>query len=91
MRLGIGLGILAAMTAGSLEGQACATCFGASDAPMAQGMNMGILALLGVVGFVLSGVAAFFGYLGWRASRVAALELDDELPAEGESTQANWR
>ena len=33
---------------------ACAACYGASDAPMAQGMNYGIFTLLGVVLSVLS-------------------------------------
>ncbi len=42
---------------------ACAACFGKSDSPMAHGMNMGILTLLIVVVFVLSGFAAFFVYL----------------------------
>jgi len=49
--------------------QACATCFGASDAPMAQGMNMGILSLLIVVGFVLSLFGAFFVFLVRRSGR----------------------
>jgi hypothetical protein len=39
---------------------ACATCYGASDAPMAHGMNMGILVLLLVVASVLSGIAACY-------------------------------
>ena len=76
--------------AGTLPAQACATCFGASDSPMAQGMNLGILSLLGVIGFVLMGVVAFFGYLAWRVSRHGASHLDDELPGLGESTSANW-
>ncbi|RME96363.1 MAG: hypothetical protein D6766_00910 [Verrucomicrobia bacterium] len=46
----------------------CATCFGASDAPMAKGLNVGILFLLGVVGFVLSGLVAFFVMLGKRSA-----------------------
>ncbi|MFM1943449.1 MAG: hypothetical protein RI897_2431 [Verrucomicrobiota bacterium] len=35
--------------------QACATCFGESDSKMAEGMNMGIVALLVVVAGVLGG------------------------------------
>jgi uncharacterized membrane protein len=76
---------------GAFPAQACATCFGASDSPMAQGMNLGILSLLGVIGFVLMGVVAFFGYLAWRVSRNAAAELDEELPGLGETTPANWQ
>jgi hypothetical protein len=52
--------------------RACATCFGASDSKMAQGMNMGILALLGVVGIVLCGMAGFFVTLAVRATRSPA-------------------
>ncbi len=47
--------------------QACAACFGASDAPMAKGMNMGIFFMLGLVGAVLSTFAVFFVYLGNKA------------------------
>ena len=43
---------------------ACAACFGRSDSPMAQGMNMGILS-------VLVGIASFFIYIIRRASRMA--------------------
>lgn len=76
---------------GTFPAQACATCFGASDSPMAQGMNLGILSLLGVIGFVLVGVVAFFVYLAWRVSRYEASNLDDEIPGLGESTPANWQ
>jgi protein-S-isoprenylcysteine O-methyltransferase Ste14 len=51
---------------------ACAACFGKSDSTLAQGMNMGILSLLVVVGCVLSTVAGFFIYLAWRSAKVAA-------------------
>lgn len=50
----------------------CSTCFGQSDSPLAEGMNMGILCLLGVLAAVLSGVAGFFIYLARRSSRVLA-------------------
>ena len=53
--------------------QACATCYGASDSPMAQGMNWGIMTLLAVVGCVLAGITSFFVYLGWRSSRFPAI------------------
>jgi heme/copper-type cytochrome/quinol oxidase subunit 2 len=55
--------------------QACATCFGASDSGMAQGMNMGILSLLGVIGTVLAGVAGFFVFLAWRLRRRPAADV----------------
>ena len=48
------------LSVGTRESLACATCFGAPDAPMTQGLNMGIFSLLLVVLFVL-GCAATFG------------------------------
>ncbi len=45
----------------------CAACFGKSDSRMAQGMNMGIFSLLGVVMLVLSGFGALIVFLARRA------------------------
>lgn len=45
---------------------ACAVCYGKSDAPMAKGMNWGILVLMAIIGVVLSGIAGFFVYLAKR-------------------------
>jgi hypothetical protein len=50
---------------------ACPVCFGQSDSPMAQGVNMGIFFLLGVIGVVLAGFAAFMVYLARRARMFA--------------------
>jgi len=50
---------------------ACATCYGASDEPMARGMNWGIMTLLVVVLSVFGGVTMFFVH---TARRAAALE-----------------
>ncbi|HKS37291.1 MAG TPA: hypothetical protein VJW76_08890 [Verrucomicrobiae bacterium] len=52
--------------------RACATCFGASDADLARGMNWGIFSLLLVVVMVLGGIASFFVYLGRRSANLAA-------------------
>lgn len=46
---------------------ACPVCYGAIEGPAADAMNLAILALLGVTGLVLGGVAAFFIYLIKRA------------------------
>ena len=51
---------------------ACPSCFGAADAPMTQGMNMGILSLLGVTGSVLVGFGTVFLRLRRRMKAVAA-------------------
>ena len=53
---------------------ACATCYGASDSPLAQGMNWGIATLLGVIGSVLFGVVAFFVHVGRNSARLNAGE-----------------
>jgi hypothetical protein len=47
---------------------ACAACYGKSDSPMAQGMNAGIFALLGVVGTVMCGAVTFFVFLARRSA-----------------------
>lgn len=51
---------------------ACPVCFGASDAPMARGVNMAILLLLGITGMVLSGFVALILAIRGRARRHAA-------------------
>jgi hypothetical protein len=58
---------------------ACPVCFGQSDSPMAQGLNLGILFLLGVVGFVLASFGAFFIYLARRARLAAPPHAEDSL------------
>jgi len=62
-----GLLMAAAATPSAL---ACATCYGASDSPLAQGMNWGIVTLLGFIGAVLFGIVAFFVHVGRNAARL---------------------
>ena len=57
---------------GSPGALACATCFGRSEAPLAEGMNMGILVLLGFILTVLAAFATFFVFLARRAAAVRA-------------------
>jgi len=66
--LGCGMVCLAAVNGAAT---ACPACYGRSDSPMAQGMNAGILALLGVIGTVLFGAATFFVFLARRSAAVA--------------------
>lgn len=61
---------------------ACAACYGASDSPLAKGMNWGILSLLGVVVMVLGSVATFFVFIGKKAAEAAK-----ELPSAESTTQ----
>lgn len=51
---------------GVSQASACPVCYGASDSPMADGVNAAIIFLLGVTGTVLSGVVAFFVYMRKR-------------------------
>ena len=53
--------------------RACAACFGQSDSPLAEGMNMGIFSLLVVVVFVLGGIASFFIYLAKKSAAVNSI------------------
>jgi len=55
---------------------ACATCYGASDSPLAQGMNWGIMTLLAVVGSVMFGIVGFFVHVGRRSKRLSSLPGD---------------
>ena len=61
---------------------ACATCYGASDSPLAKGMNWGIATLLGVIGSVLAGVVAFFVHVGVKSAKLNASENSptDKIP-----------
>ena len=58
---------------------ACAACYGQSDAPMAHGMNWGIMSLLAIIGMVLASVAGFFVYLERRSAAMQASEAVGEL------------
>jgi len=67
----IHLVLAAAVMARLPAGHACATCFGQSDAPMAQGMNWGIMVLLGFIFAVLGAIASFMVFLGRRSAALA--------------------
>jgi hypothetical protein len=51
---------------------ACPVCFGQTDSPLANATNMGIIAMLGIVGVVLAGFAAFIVHLNRRSRLVAS-------------------
>jgi len=46
---------------------ACPVCFGESDSPLAKGVNVGVLFLLGTITAVLVAFASFMIYLARRA------------------------
>ena len=60
---------------------ACAACFGKSSDAMAEGMNLGIFALLIVIVSVLVGIASFFVFLARRSARFAAAAASLESSA----------
>ena len=49
---------------------ACSVCYGAPDEPAVKAAQAGILFLLGVVGFVLSGFALFMYNLSIKEQKV---------------------
>ena len=53
--------------------EACATCFGDSNAPAAQGMNWAILTLLGVTGGVLGAVIGTIISIGKKTKKFQQL------------------
>lgn len=59
---------------------ACSVCYGDPDAPMTKGLSWAIVALIGVVAVVLSGVVVFFVH----TIRNSSPQLN---PVEAESRQ----
>ncbi len=60
--------VLVALTPAAAR--ACAVCFGAGDSNLTEGMNAGILALLGVIGLVQIGFVALFLRFRHRSKRL---------------------
>jgi len=56
---------------------ACATCFGDPESPLAKGALMGVYVLVGVVGFVLSGILATGACWIQRSRRLARVDERD--------------
>ena len=50
---------------------ACAVCFGDPESPLTKGALMGVYVLVGVVGFVLAGIAATGVFWIQRSRRLA--------------------
>lgn len=78
------LGVAALAAAGTLgmpaDLLACAVCMGNTDSLLRDGMNAGILALLGFALFMIVSFAAFFVYL-WRKSKAATESSQEGDPA----------
>jgi len=70
--------------AGIWTASACSACYGGkSDSSLAQGMNWGIMTLLGVILAVLAGVATFFVFLARKAAALepTAVEAETAVPS----------
>ncbi len=75
--LGLAVVLLAVLFGLPQDALACPACIGTSESPMQAGMNIGIMALLGVISAVLISFASFFVYLARRARSVAALRTQE--------------
>ena len=72
---------LLVMGTGAERAMACAVCFGDPSSDMAKGAVAGVLTLLGIISFVLVGVAGtglYWVRRGRRLGAAAKTPLDDE-------------
>jgi heme/copper-type cytochrome/quinol oxidase subunit 2 len=49
---------------------ACPVCYGSTESNEIQGMNTAITVMLGITGFVLTGISSFFIYMMIRLRRL---------------------
>jgi hypothetical protein len=83
-KLGIA-GLLAAGTLGApADALACAVCLGNTQSSLRDGMNAGILALLGFAGFMIVSFAVFFIYLARRARQASDVGAATRRPGTNE-------
>ena len=79
-----GLALAVAAAAGTVAAPAdllaCAVCVGNTNSSLRDGMNAGILALLGFALFMIVSFAAFFIYL-WRRSKSVSATTEEGEPA----------
>jgi len=68
---------------------ACAACYGASNSPLAAGMNWGIFSLLAVVVSVLGGIAACGIYFVRRAAALSATAAVGAAPSSESAAPAS--
>lgn len=70
-KLAIPMALTALWLALPRAASACATCYGAADAPMTQGMNNAILMLIAIVGVVYVGIGKVFLDFRRRSKKLA--------------------
>lgn len=61
--------VVASLVLAPCVAAACAVCYGAADSPLTEGVNKGILVLLGVIATVQVGFVALFLSIRQRAVR----------------------
>jgi len=66
---------------------ACAACYGASDSPLAAGMNWGILSLLAIVGLVLGSVGTFFVFIAKKSAAAEAEQTPAPQPSPSQPSE----
>lgn len=63
------------MVAFQVPAFACSVCFGNPDSAMGQGARWGVFAMICVIASVLSGIGAFFVFLGKRSAAIEEKEF----------------
>ena len=58
---------------------ACAVCFGGPETSITEGLKLGMLFLLLLVGIVLGGISAFVWTMNQRAKQIKKHELEEAL------------
>jgi len=54
----------------SVPAPACPSCYGQAEGPIIDGMNSAIGAMIGIIGFVLSGFVVMFIAIGRRTRKI---------------------
>ena len=57
---------------------ACSACYGDPDSPMSRGLTWAIVALVGVISMVLTGVTAFFVHVNRRSTALEQAAKDSD-------------
>ena len=80
---GLLAGVFALVALTTAEVQACAVCFGDPNSPLAKGAAAGVLVLVGVISFVLAGVAGTGMFWVHRSRRSARIVEETKTESEG--------
>lgn len=74
---------LVALGSAASQARACAVCFGDPNSPLVKGAFAGVMVLVGVISFVLVGVAGTGMYWIHRGRRLARMEETEEAESVG--------